>query len=90
MYQHTNYLCTSDCVEERKLFVVALGMQIAAMSVLTSIGFSWDYITSLQNYVLLNSCVHIYHKLVHFIPLNTAEIMSRLSAVALFKILVLF
>ena len=70
MYQHTNYFFISDYVDERELFVVALGMQIAAMSVLTSIGFSWDYITNLQNCVLLYSRVYIYHKLVHsvFIP----------------------
>jgi hypothetical protein len=81
MYQHTKYCLISDYVDERKLFVVALGMQIAAMSVLTSIGFSWDYITNLQTtsyYIVVH--VYVYHNLVHFIPPNTAVIISRLSA----------
>ncbi|CAB3994127.1 major facilitator superfamily domain-containing 8 [Paramuricea clavata] len=43
----------SDYFDERKLFLVALLMQIAAISVLTWIGFSWDHITSAQNYMLL-------------------------------------
>jgi MFS family permease len=43
----------SDYFDERKLFPVALSMQIAAILVLTSIGFSWDHITSAQNYMLL-------------------------------------
>ena len=42
----------SDYFDERKLFLVALSMQIAAILVLTSIGFTWD-ITSAQNYMLL-------------------------------------
>jgi hypothetical protein len=33
----------SDYFDERKLFLVALSMQIAAISVLTSIGFSWNH-----------------------------------------------
>ena len=43
----------SDYFDERKLFLVALWMQIAAILVLTSIGFDWDHITSAQNYMLL-------------------------------------
>ena len=43
----------SDYFDERKLFLVALSMQIAAILVLTSIGFTWDHITSAQNYILL-------------------------------------
>jgi MFS family permease len=42
----------SDYFDERKLFLLALSMQIAAILVLTSIGFTWDHITS-QNYMLL-------------------------------------
>ena len=41
-----------DYFDERKLFLVALSMQIAAILVLTSIGFTWD-ITSAQKYMLL-------------------------------------
>jgi hypothetical protein len=43
----------SDYFDERKLFLLALSMQIAAILVLTSIGFSWDHITSAENYILL-------------------------------------
>ena len=44
----------SDYFYERKLFLVALSMQIAAILVLTSIGgFTWNHITSAQNYMLL-------------------------------------
>ena len=43
----------SHYFDERKIFLVALSMQIAAILVLTSIGFSWDHITSAQNYMLL-------------------------------------
>jgi hypothetical protein len=43
----------SDYFDERKLFLVALVMQIAAISVLTSIGFTWNHIVSAQNYILL-------------------------------------
>ena len=43
----------SDYFDERKLFLLALSLQIAAISVLTSIGFSWNNITSAQNYMLL-------------------------------------
>jgi ABC-type iron transport system FetAB permease component len=42
-----------DYFDERKLFLVALSMQIAAILVLTWIGFTWDHITSAQNYMLL-------------------------------------
>ena len=42
-----------DYFNERKLFLVALSMQIAAILVLTSIGFTWNHITSAQNYMLL-------------------------------------
>jgi hypothetical protein len=43
----------SDYFDERKLFLVALSMQIAAILVLTSIGFDWNHITSAQSYMLL-------------------------------------
>jgi hypothetical protein len=43
----------SDYSDERKLFLLALSMQIAAILVLTSIGFTWNHITSAQNYMLL-------------------------------------
>jgi hypothetical protein len=43
----------SHYFDERKIFLVALSMQIAAILVLTSIGFTWDHITSSQNYILL-------------------------------------
>jgi hypothetical protein len=43
----------SDYINERKLFLVALAMQIAAILVLTSIGFAWDHVTNTQNYILL-------------------------------------
>jgi MFS family permease len=43
----------SDYLDERKLFLLALSIQIAAISVLTSIGFTWNHITSAQNYILL-------------------------------------
>ena len=43
----------SDYSDERKLFLLALWMQIAAILVLTSIGFTWNHITSAQNYMLL-------------------------------------
>lgn len=39
--------------DERKLFLAALGMQITALSVLTSIGFAWNHIANAQNYMLL-------------------------------------
>jgi MFS family permease len=42
-----------DYFDERKLFLVALSLQIAAFLVLTSIGFTWNHITSAQNYMLL-------------------------------------
>ena len=43
----------SEYVEERKLFVFALLMQIIAISFLTSLAFSWDQVTSVQYYILL-------------------------------------
>ena len=43
----------SDYINERKLFLVALAMQNAAILVLTSIGFAWDHVTNTQNYILL-------------------------------------
>ena len=43
----------SDYFDERKLFLVAFSMHIAAILMLTSIGFSWNHITSAQNYMLL-------------------------------------
>jgi hypothetical protein len=43
----------SDYFDERKLFLVALWMKIAAISGLTSIGCDWNHITSAQNYMLL-------------------------------------
>jgi hypothetical protein len=43
----------SDYFDERKLFLIAFSMQIAAILVLRSIGFIWDHITSAQNFMLL-------------------------------------
>ncbi len=43
----------SDYINERKLFLVASAMQIAAILVLTSIGFAWNHVTNAQNYILL-------------------------------------
>ena len=43
----------SKRLEERKLFVVALGMQIIAVALLTTIGFVWEHISFFQNYILL-------------------------------------
>ena len=40
-------------VDERKLFLASLGMQIAGIIVLTSIGFRWNHSTNAENYVLL-------------------------------------
>jgi hypothetical protein len=42
-----------DYFDERKLFLVALSLQIAAILVLTWIRFDWNHITSAQNYMLL-------------------------------------
>ena len=39
--------------DERKLFLVALAMQIAAISLLTSVGFALDHIKNTQNYILV-------------------------------------
>jgi MFS family permease len=43
----------SEYIEERKLFVVALFMQIIALSLLTSLAFSWNQVTDVQWYILL-------------------------------------
>ena len=43
----------SGRIDERKLFLIALGMQFAAVSLLTLIGFMLDHIVQAQNYVLL-------------------------------------
>ena len=43
----------SDYFDERKIFLVAFSMHFAAILMLTSIGFTWDHITSAQNYILL-------------------------------------
>jgi MFS family permease len=40
-------------IEERKLFVVALLMQIIALSFLTSLAFSWNQVTDVQWYIML-------------------------------------
>jgi MFS family permease len=47
------FTLASNYINERKLFLVALSMQIAAILVLTSIGFAWDRVTNAQNYILL-------------------------------------
>jgi hypothetical protein len=47
------FLLASDYFDERKIFLLALSMQIAAILVLTSIGLTWNHITSAQNYILL-------------------------------------
>ena len=43
----------SDYVNERKLFLIALLMQIIAISFLTVLAFSWDDITTAQFYYIL-------------------------------------
>ena len=43
----------SGRIDERKLFLIALGMQFAAVSLLTLIGFMFDHTMQAQNYVLL-------------------------------------
>ena len=43
----------SGRIDERKLFLIALGMQFAAVSLLTLIGFMLDHTIQAQNYVLL-------------------------------------
>ncbi|XP_028413270.1 uncharacterized protein LOC114536115 [Dendronephthya gigantea] len=43
----------SKRLEERKLFVVALAMQLTALALLTSLGFAWEHISYFQNYILL-------------------------------------
>ena len=43
----------SQYIEERKLFLIALLMQIIAISFLTYLAFSWDQVTHVQWYLLL-------------------------------------
>ena len=48
-----SFYLASEYVDERKLFLIALFMQIIAISFLTSLAFFWNQVTSSQYYILL-------------------------------------
>ena len=67
----------SQCIDERKLFVVALMMEIIAMAFLMSLALTWDHVTSIRYYILL---VYICFGMPYFANPLGNSILSKITS----------